>query len=96
MNKFLIALVVILPLSGTGAHAADNGDLPEIAAYDDAAYDPLPDVISAQFDGLTTEVSVANAVMTEAPSAADNGGLPEIAAVDDESYEALPGVVAAQ
>jgi len=53
MNKFLLALMTMLFVvgcasSGGAASASDNGGLPEIAAYDDDAYDPLPDMVTAE------------------------------------------------
>ena len=99
MNKLLLALLTILLIGGcastggAGASASDNGGLPDIAAVDDIAIDPLADMVSSEFDGMTTEVSdVANDVVIDS----DNGGLPEIAAVDDEAYDVLPDVVSAQ
>ena len=56
MNKFVIALMSVLMLfiagcasSGGGAAMVDdNGGLPELAAYDDEAYDPLPDMVALE------------------------------------------------
>jgi len=53
MNKFLLALMTMLFVvgcasSGGAASASDNGGLPDIAAYDDDAYDPLPDMVTAE------------------------------------------------
>jgi uncharacterized protein YceK len=52
MNQFVIALMaMMLVLSGCastgGATSADNGGLPEIAPYDEATYDPLPEMVPA-------------------------------------------------
>lgn len=53
MNQFAIALAaMLLVLSGCastgGSASADNGGLPEIAPYDEATYEPLPDVVAAE------------------------------------------------
>ncbi len=58
MNKFLLALVAVMMLfvagcastgSTSSAPAASSGDnLPEIAAYDDEPFDPLPDNVPAE------------------------------------------------
>lgn len=55
MNKCLLALVAVMMLflmgcaSSGGAPAASSGDaLPEIAAYDDEPFDPLPDNVPAE------------------------------------------------
>ena len=55
MNKFLLALVAVVMLflvgcesSGSAPAASSGGDLPEIAAYDDEPFDPLPDNVPAE------------------------------------------------
>jgi hypothetical protein len=55
MQKLMLALMVLLvsivsgcASSGGGASASDNGGLPEIAAYDDEAFEPLPDTVAAE------------------------------------------------
>ncbi|HQN64735.1 MAG TPA: hypothetical protein PLR90_07280 [Methylophilus sp.] len=55
MNKFLLALVTVMMLflvgcasSGGAAPASSGSDLPEIAAYDDEPFDPLPDNVPAE------------------------------------------------
>lgn len=55
MNKILLALMTMLFVvgcasTGGGASAAtdDTGGLPEIAAVDDMAIDPLPDMVAAE------------------------------------------------
>lgn len=51
MNKFLLTLMTMLFLagcasSGGSASVADNnGGLPEIAPYDEAVYEALPDMV---------------------------------------------------
>jgi len=68
MNKLLLSLLIMLFVVGcatTATSTSDNSGLPEIAAVDEVAYDPLPDVISSDFDGLTTEV---DAVPDSAPA----------------------------
>ncbi|MGQ0443055.1 MAG: hypothetical protein ACT4OH_06355 [Methylophilaceae bacterium] len=52
MNKFLLALLTMLFVvgcasSGGTSAADDNGGLPEIAAYEDEAYEALPDDVPA-------------------------------------------------
>lgn len=81
-------------LVSANAVAADSGALPDIAASDDVAYYPLAEVVSADFDGLTTPVASLESVeVAESAVAENNGGLPEIPATEDESYEALPNIV---
>lgn len=54
MNQFLLALIATIVLltgcassgGGSASSAQDNSGLPEIAAYEDEAYDPLPDMIA--------------------------------------------------
>ncbi len=46
MNKFLLALMTALFLVGC-ATAGGGGPLPEIAPYDDPAYEALPDMVKA-------------------------------------------------
>lgn len=55
MNKFLLALVAVMMLflnacasTGGGMAASGNGGLPEIAAYDDEPFDPLPDNVPVE------------------------------------------------
>ena len=57
MKKTILALMSLLVLlmtacAGTSqtsvSAASDGGGLPEIAAYDDAAFEALPDVITAE------------------------------------------------
>ena len=56
MNQYLLALIAAIGLltgcasSGgpSSGNAQDNGGLPEIAAYEDEAYDPLPHMIANQ------------------------------------------------
>ncbi|MFM9835107.1 MAG: hypothetical protein ACKVOA_03285 [Methylophilaceae bacterium] len=93
MNKLLFILITLLLSLGMSVNAAENSALPEISAYDDAAYDPLPDEVSSEFDGLTTEVSLANATLPEMTETSDNGGLPDLPATEEEVYEALPALV---
>jgi len=45
MNKFLLALMMAMFLIGC---ATSGGTLPEIAPYDEATYEPLPDMVPAQ------------------------------------------------
>ena len=55
MHKILLALMTMLFVvgcattgGGASAVADDTGGLPEIAAMDDMAIDPLPDLIPAE------------------------------------------------
>jgi hypothetical protein len=57
MQKWMLALMVFFVLIVSGcassggaasASANDGGGLPEIAAYDDEAFDPLPDMVAAE------------------------------------------------
>lgn len=56
MNQFVIALMAIMALlsgcassgGAVSAGAEDNGGLAEIAPYDEATYDALPDVVAAE------------------------------------------------
>lgn len=56
MNQFVIGLMAIMVLlsgcassgGATSASAEDNGGLAEIAAYEDASYDALPDVVASE------------------------------------------------
>jgi uncharacterized protein YceK len=59
MQKWMLALMVLLVSIVSGcassggatsasAGANDGGGLPEIAAYDDEAFEPLPDMVSAE------------------------------------------------
>ncbi len=47
MNKFLLALMTTLFLVGC-ASTGGGGALPEIAPYDEAAVEPLPDMVPAE------------------------------------------------
>jgi hypothetical protein len=87
MSKLLIVLMAATMLITGNAYAEDNGGLPEIAAYDDEAYDLLPDAVSA--NDMVADAS-------DAMPASDDGSMPEIAAYDDEAFEALPDMVSAQ
>lgn len=56
MQKWMLALMAFLVLvvtgcassGGTTAAANDGGGLPEIAAYDDEAFELLPDMVAAE------------------------------------------------
>jgi hypothetical protein len=57
MQKWMLALMVLLVSifsgcassgGGASASASDNGGLPEIAAYDDEAFEPLPEMVAAE------------------------------------------------
>lgn len=57
MNKYLIVLFAFVTLfmvgcassgGATSSGGESNGGLPEIAAYDDPAYDPLPDMVATE------------------------------------------------
>ncbi|MGB7814730.1 MAG: hypothetical protein WBL28_00095 [Methylotenera sp.] len=56
MNRLVITLMALMMLfiagcassGGASAGAGDNGGLPEIAAYDDEAVEPLPDMVAAE------------------------------------------------
>lgn len=50
MNQFVIALMaMMMVLSGCASTGgAAGGGLPEIAPYDEATYEPLPDVVPAE------------------------------------------------
>lgn len=55
MQKWMLALMAFLVLVVTGcassggtAAANDGGGLPEIAAYDDEAFEPLPEMVAAE------------------------------------------------
>ena len=56
MNQFVMALIATMVFltgcastGGAGSNTTqDNGGLPEIAAYEEASYDPLPDMVTAQ------------------------------------------------
>jgi hypothetical protein len=96
-KRLILVATALLTLNVIGvANAADDGELPDIAAYDDVAYFPLPDVVSSEFDGLTSEVSVVNTEMADTTDASDNSGLPEISAYDDDAFEKLPDMIPAQ
>ncbi len=51
MNQFVMALMAItMVLSGcasSGGAVSAGGGLPEIAPYDEATYEPLPDMVPA-------------------------------------------------
>jgi len=47
MNKFLLALMTTLFLVGC-VSTGGGGALPEIAPYDEAAVEPLPDMVPAE------------------------------------------------
>ena len=102
MSKLIIVLMAVMMslIAGCattdGAYSAaasdsDNGGLPEIAAYDDEAIEPLADRIPV--DEVMTD-NVASDEMSADVS--DDGGLPEIAAYDDEVFDVLPDIVSAQ
>lgn len=46
MNKFLLALMMALFV--VGCASTGGSALPEIAPYDEASYDPLPDMVPAE------------------------------------------------
>jgi len=51
MGKFLLALLTMFFIVGcasTGGSSAEGGGLPEVAAYDDEAVEPLPDMVAAE------------------------------------------------
>lgn len=48
MNKFLLALIMMLLLVGCASTGGSNNALPEIAPYDDPTYDSLPDMVPAE------------------------------------------------
>lgn len=48
MNKFLLALMMALFLIGCATTGGSGGGLPEIAPYDEATYEPLPDMVAAE------------------------------------------------
>lgn len=48
MNKFLLALMTTLFLVGCASTGGGGGTLPEIAPYDEAAVEPLPDMVPAE------------------------------------------------
>lgn len=48
MNKFLLALMMSLFLIGCATSGGSSGALPEIAPYDEATYEPLPDMVAAE------------------------------------------------
>jgi hypothetical protein len=48
MNKFLLALMMALFLIGCATTGGSGGALPEIAPYDEAPVEPLPDMVPAQ------------------------------------------------
>ena len=56
MNQFLLVLIATIGVltgcassGGAGSNNAEyNGGLPEIAAYEEEAYDPLPDMVKAE------------------------------------------------
>ncbi len=47
MNKFLLALMTAFFLVGCASAGGGGGALPEIAPYDEPAYEPLPDMVPA-------------------------------------------------
>lgn len=55
MNQFVIAIMAMMMVlsgcassGGTSLAVENNGGLPEIAPYDEATYEPLPDMAIAQ------------------------------------------------
>jgi len=52
MNKFLLAAIAALFLVGCAGYGASSSSssasLPEIAPYDEATYEPLPEVVPAE------------------------------------------------
>lgn len=48
MNKFLLALMTTLFLVGCASTGGSSAALPEIAPYDEATYEPLPDMVAAE------------------------------------------------
>jgi len=47
MNKFLITLMTTLFLVGCASMGGNGGTLPEIAPYEEATYEALPDMVPA-------------------------------------------------
>lgn len=47
MNKFLLALMTALFLVGCASMGGNSGPLPDIAPYDEPAYEPLPSMVPA-------------------------------------------------
>ena len=45
MNKFLLVLMMAMFLIGC---TTSGGTLPEIAPYDEATYEPLPDMVAVE------------------------------------------------
>jgi hypothetical protein len=48
MNKFLLALMTMLFLVGCATTGGSGGALAEIAPYDEATYEALPDMVPAE------------------------------------------------
>jgi hypothetical protein len=93
MNKLVLALAtMLLMLNAASAYAEDNGGLPEIAGYDDAAIEALDDRIPVD-QVMASDVTAETATEATPEVASDNGGLPEIAAYDDAAIEVLPAMV---
>lgn len=47
MNKFLLALMTTLFLVGCASTGGSGGTLPDVAPYDEPAYEALPEMVPA-------------------------------------------------
>lgn len=48
MNKFLLAFMMALFLTGCATTGEGGGGLAEIAPYDELTYEPLPDMVAVE------------------------------------------------